>query len=149
MLFQAGRATGDGSTLLRTSGNLQIWKVPAATGELSAAMGIRVTREGGLNAVKSGDGRYLYFAKGRGKPGVWRRPLNGDINGREELVLESVQFWGLWALAKGGIYYLDLPQTSNSKIDLEFFDLKQKRTTKLAQLRERLNPWNLAIALDK
>jgi Tol biopolymer transport system component/DNA-binding winged helix-turn-helix (wHTH) protein len=130
------------------SGNLQIWKVPAATGELPSAPAIRVTREGGFNAVESEDGRYLYFAQGRGKPGVWRRPLNGDINSREESVLESVQFWGLWALAKGGIYYLDLPQTPNSKIDLEFFDLEQKRTTKLAQLGEPLNPWNPAIALS-
>ena len=63
-------------------------------------------------------------------------------------MLESVHFWGLWALAKGGIYYLDLPQTPNSKIDLEFFDLEQKRTTKLAQLGEPLNPWNPAIALS-
>jgi Tol biopolymer transport system component len=130
------------------SGNLQIWKAPAATGELPSAPAVRVTREGGINAVESEDGRYLYFAKGRGKPGVWRRPLNGDINSREESALQSVQFWGLWALAKCGIYYLDLGQAPNSKANLEFFDLEQKRTTKLAQLGEPLNPWNPAIALS-
>ena len=95
------------------SGKLQIWKMPAATGELASAPAVQVTRQGGINAVESEDGRYLYFAKGRGKPGVWRRPLNGDINSREEPVLESVQFWGLWALAKGGIYYLDVPPNSS------------------------------------
>lgn len=130
------------------SGSLQIWKVPAATGESPSTPAVQVTREGGFNAVESDDRRYLYFAKGRGKPGVWRRPLDGDINSYEESVLESVQFWGLWLLAKSGIYYLDVPQTPKPKATLEFFDLEQKRTTKLAQFGEPLNPWNPAIALS-
>jgi Tol biopolymer transport system component len=36
---------------------------------------IQVTRGGGFRALESPDGKYLYYAKGRGKPGLWRRNL--------------------------------------------------------------------------
>ena len=67
-------------------------------------MEVQVTTEGGFAAFESPDGKYLYYAKGRGEAGVWRKRLP---TGAEEVVLEDVKpgFWGYWAVVEGGIYF--------------------------------------------
>jgi Tol biopolymer transport system component len=52
------------------SGKFQIWTVD---GETPSHPAIQVTRGGGFRAFESSDGKYLYYANDRGKPGLSRR----------------------------------------------------------------------------
>ena len=49
------------------SGQLQLWKAPA-----EGSPAAQVTRKGGVLAVESLDGKFLYYAKGRVAPEIWR-----------------------------------------------------------------------------
>ncbi|MGA7411838.1 MAG: hypothetical protein WBW33_15270 [Bryobacteraceae bacterium] len=113
-------------------GEQQIWKVPAETGESPSTPAVQVTQGGGMNALETADGKYLYYAKGRGKKGLWRKDLTAP-NGREEPVLESLQDWGWWALAPQGVYFLEQQEIPfHSKARLRFLDLATKRISELA-----------------
>jgi Tol biopolymer transport system component/DNA-binding winged helix-turn-helix (wHTH) protein len=116
-------------------GNFEIWKMPASTGETPSSPAVKVTRNGGFNAYESRDSKYLYFAKGREKPGLWRVSLVAGANATEMPVLAAVQSWGSWALATDGIYFVaaDGPEP-NAKVRLKFFDLSTGRTRELAIL---------------
>ncbi len=85
------------------TGTWQVWK-KAADGSGSAE---QVTRNGGFAAFEAPDGKFLYYAKGRSVPGLWRRPLRGAAV--EEQVLDRLRagFWGYWGLAPDGIYFLE------------------------------------------
>ena len=131
------------------SGQGQIWKVPATTGESPSTPAVQVTQGGGVDAFESADGKYLYFAKGYEKPGLLRKEL-GDSKGREEEVLPSLQYWGWWALAPRGIYYFELPQSPpQARERLKFFDLVSKRTTQLATLEKPLDQSTAAVTLSR
>jgi Tol biopolymer transport system component len=130
------------------SGEQQIWKVPADTGESPSTPAVQVTHGGGIDAFESADGRHLYYAKGRGKTGLWRKAL-AVPNGREELVLEPLQYWGWWALAPQGIYFLEEPELPRlAKVRLKFFDLASKRITELATLEKPVNRTTPSICLS-
>jgi Tol biopolymer transport system component len=77
----------------------QLWKVPFKGGPP-----IRVTRNGGLYAIESEDGRFLYYSKFT-QPGIWRMPLAG---GEEVRILDEPggRQWFSWALSPNGIYFL-------------------------------------------
>ena len=131
------------------SGQDQIWKVPAATGESPSTPAVQVTQGGGVDAFESSDGRYLYFAKGYEKTGLWRRDLVGDVRGYEEPVLASLQHWGWWALAPQGVYYFEQPESPpQAGVHLKFFDLASERTTQLTTLEKPLNQWTAAVTLS-
>ena len=95
------------------TGSGQVWKMPSAGGPA-----VQVTHQGGFAAFESPDGRFLYYAKGLGVPGLWRIPTNG---GEEMEVLSSLEagYWGYWAVVENGIYYLD----TKAKPGINFFDL--------------------------
>jgi hypothetical protein len=54
------------------------------------------------------DGQYLYYAKGRGAEGLWRKRLP---DGPETVFVPELRagMWGYWALAEKGLYYVDWP----------------------------------------
>src|SRR4051794_20970275 len=91
---------------------MQIWKMPSAGGA-----SVQVTRHGGYGGFESADGRYFYHAKGDAVPGIWRIPANG---GEETEIVASLEagYWGYWALAESGIFYLDAAETPG----MNFFD---------------------------
>jgi hypothetical protein len=132
------------------SGHFQIWKVPADTGESSATPAARVTQHGGFNAFESADGKYLYFAKGPAKPGVWRRRLDARDDGVEEPVLESIEQWSWWSVSPNGIYFFQRleqqPQVRQTRIALKFFNLQSRRISQLALLHKPVGP--LALSPD-
>ena len=131
------------------SGDQQIWKVPAETGETPSTPAVQVTQGGGMNAVESADGEYLYYAKGRATKGLWRKELT-ITNGREESVLESLQFWGWWALGPQGVYFLEQPQTPrNAKVRLKFLDPATKRIRDLATLEKPVNYGTSTISVSR
>ncbi len=91
------------------TGPPEIYKKPATGGEA-----IRVTTNGGHQAIESLDGKWLYYSKsakrpgvpeslpGEGEPGIFRIPVAG---GQEQRILDEGVF-GRWALSKSGIYLL-------------------------------------------
>jgi Tol biopolymer transport system component/serine/threonine protein kinase len=83
------------------SGAWQIWKA-AADG---AGRPVQVTRMGGFGAIE-GPGGYLYYAKGRDVPGLWRVPAGG---GEETSVFPALNavLWGFFTATKDGVYALD------------------------------------------
>jgi len=86
------------------SGGWEIWKTRADSADADATA-IRITREGGIEATESPDGRYLYYAK-RETSGIWRLPLGGSGDVREEKVLD-LGGEGRWSLRPDGIFLLD------------------------------------------
>ncbi len=130
------------------SGQNQIWKVPAASGESPSTPAVQVTQGGGADALESADGKYLYFAKDYEKPGLWRKQLD-DNKSREEPVLTSLQHWGWWALAPQGVYFFEQPDSPpGAKTRLNFFDLASKRTSLLTTLDKPVNSNSAAVALS-
>jgi Tol biopolymer transport system component len=93
----------DGRTIYfgsNRSGGDQIWKIPATGGTPE-----QLTTQGGMIALASPDGRWIYYSKPQ-RSGLWRIPVTG---GNEQQVLNSPRdgFQGYWTLTKDGIYYLD------------------------------------------
>ncbi len=118
------------------TGAWQVWRVPSSGGQEE-----QVTRNGGFAAFQSGDGKYLYYAKGRGTAGLWRKQLP---DGAEELVLEELKpgYWGCWAVVENGVYFADQTGTSNSG-GIFFHDFA---TRKIRQIAEVQKPFAVADA---
>jgi serine/threonine protein kinase/Tol biopolymer transport system component len=115
----------------------QLWKVPFKGGPP-----VRVTKNGGVYAVESDDGRFLYYSKFT-ESGVWKMPVAG---GEEVRVLDQPagEQWFNWALSPSGIYFLtgDPP---NGKI--KFFDFATGKTTSIFALEKRV-PFFAGLALS-
>jgi Tol biopolymer transport system component len=104
------------------SGNWMIWKVPSEGGKP-----IQVTKEGGMEARESADGRFVYYHGyyDRQKKGVWRVPVAG---GPETLVLDSRE--GEWDLTEEGIYFID--ENAKPVPTICFYDFATRRIKSLA-----------------
>jgi Tol biopolymer transport system component len=88
------------------SGTFQIWKAQAA-GESPSQPAVQVTSGGGFHAIETGDGKYLYFRKGRGQPGLWRLAIGDHAGSHVEAVMPSLQPWGWWTLAQSGLFFFE------------------------------------------
>lgn len=82
------------------SGSWQIWTLP-----LPAGAARQITANGGMIALPSPDGNWIYYTK-TGLSGLWRIPVSGGAEG-QVLKSPSNGFQGYWALTRDGIYYLD------------------------------------------
>jgi dipeptidyl aminopeptidase/acylaminoacyl peptidase len=117
----------------------QLWKVLAAGGAP-----VQVTNSGGISAVESVDGKYLYFSKYE-QHGVWRMPLQG---GAEVQVLDQPDGpeWFNWGLTRDGIYFLD--SIKEPKATVDFFDFATAKTRPFYALDKPWD-WGLAVAPDE
>jgi Tol biopolymer transport system component/DNA-binding winged helix-turn-helix (wHTH) protein len=123
------------------TGPLQLWKTPFQGGSP-----VQVTRNGGVYAIESDDGRFLYYSKFE-QPGLWRMPLNG---GEETRVLDQPagSAWFDWALATTGIYFINASAEPNGRI--EFFDFASRKTTPIFSLQKPFyKPKGLALSPDR
>ena len=121
------------------SGAWEIWKI---TPEGNSAT--QITHLGGFAALPSTDGKYLYYAKGRDVPGLWRVPVDG---GEEVKMFEGppVGGWGYFAVVPEGIYY---PEVSVSgKGGLYFYSFATQRIS-IAMLVGDEHPCNGAPSLS-
>ena len=66
------------------TGTWQVWRVRA-----DGSVEEQVTSDGGFAAFESPDGRYLYYAKGRGAPGLWRKLLPNGARGNGAAAIEG------------------------------------------------------------
>jgi Tol biopolymer transport system component/DNA-binding winged helix-turn-helix (wHTH) protein len=87
------------------SGTMEIWKAPAQGGSA-----LQVTQGGGHEGFESPDGKLFYFLRPFGL-GLRSLPVNaGAQPGEPVRGMETVRE-GLWAMADGGIYFVDMAQT--------------------------------------
>jgi len=107
----------------RGGGVFQLWKI-----QLNGGVPIQVTRNGGVFAAESADGRFLYYSKYE-TPGVWRMPLNG---GDEMRILDQPpgESWWNWSLARNGIYFFGSNNLIKSGVN--FFDFASSKKILLA-----------------
>jgi len=103
-----------------------------------------VTKDDGIYAAESDDGRFLYFSKYE-QPGIWSMPLNG---GKEIQVLDKPAGYGWfnWTLTRDGIYFLN-DEPPHGKI--KFFDFATRKTVSIFALEEPVDDWGgLAVSPD-
>jgi Tol biopolymer transport system component len=119
------------------SGSLQIWKAPIEGGQAT-----QVTRQGGFEAIEAPDGKFIYYAKGRRLPDIWRIPVEG---GDEAPVLDHHRpaFWRAWAVTGQGIYFATAENPSRPLI--EFFNFATGKVTQIATLEK---PFSLGISVS-
>jgi Tol biopolymer transport system component/DNA-binding winged helix-turn-helix (wHTH) protein len=119
-------------------GAYQLWKMPFAGGSP-----VRVTTNGGVYAIESEDGRFLYYAKYTGC-GIWKRTLE---TGEESSPPINVCNWFEWALARDGIYFLNPDFHPNGRI--EFFDFAHGQSTPVFALEKPASQFGgLALSPD-
>jgi Tol biopolymer transport system component len=113
----------------------QIWKIPVQGGTP-----VQLTQHGGISAVESTDGRYLYYSKFE-EGGVWRMA----VEGREETKVLDVggDGWPNWALGAEGIYFLKFSKSPHPTI--QFLNFATGKTH-LVWTLEREPGWGISVS---
>jgi Tol biopolymer transport system component len=94
------------------TGSREIWKVPRVGGDA-----IQVTRAGGANAQASPDGKYIYYTKEPGLPGLFRTDLS---TGEETTIVpRRLRGSGGFAVTRKGVYFVEAGPAPNV---LQFID---------------------------
>lgn len=121
-------------------GAWQVWKLPVAGGTA-----IQVTREGGLIARESADGKLLYFTR-REQSGLWMMPTAG---GAETQVLDNLNPVDRdnWLVTAEAIYFISRPTLEAAT--LTRFDFTSRKTIPLTKLHRFFYRSGLALSPDK
>jgi len=83
----------------------------------------QLTKAGGYQAFESLDGKLVFYAKERSRPGIRSVPVGG---GPEVPVLQAAQH-NAWAVAEGGIYYIDYDHADSSTVPVNRFDFGDRQ----------------------
>jgi Tol biopolymer transport system component len=120
----------------KRSGSMQIWKTPSEGGQAA-----QVTKEGGFLGRESVDGKFIYYLKDRGVPGIWRAPVEG---GEEVLVLTQnkagidARSVRAWTVVEKGIYFANAEDPAKPLI--EFYSFATRKVTRVATLAQPFRP---------
>jgi Tol biopolymer transport system component/DNA-binding winged helix-turn-helix (wHTH) protein len=133
--------SGDGRWVYFSSnrgGSLQIWKAPAEGGQA-----VQVTKLGGFLGRESVDGKFVYYVKDRGIPGIWRVPVE---SGEEVLVLthHNAGLGRAWTVVKEGIYFATAEDPAKPLI--EFYSFATRKVTKVASLAK---PFSSGLSVSR
>ncbi len=117
-------------------GSANVWKLATQGGAV-----LPVTRGGGIYAVESLDGKYLYFSRSSHDPTIWRVPVG---RGAEEQVrgVPKPSDCSHWAITATGIYVID--GTGN----LLFYQFGKESVTKVYYDQRFLTDWSMAVSPD-
>jgi len=119
------------------TGGWQVWKAPAEGGQA-----VQLTQQGAREAFESFDGKFLYYTRGFGVPGIWKIPIAG---GEEIRVLDEA-LQGFWALLDTGIYFVNPKVMPRPTID--FFDFSTGRTKQVAVIEKELQLVSPSLAIS-
>jgi Tol biopolymer transport system component len=125
----------------RGGGPFQLWKIQLKGGRPP----VQVTKNGGVFAAESADGRFLYYSK-FDAPGIWRMPLSGE---EEVKVLDQPggdNWWG-WALTPNGIYFFD-ESNSGNQAGVKFLDFATGKRISIANVSRSSVCCGLAVSPD-
>ncbi len=108
------------------TGHSQVWKVPPRGGRA-----VQVTKNGGLEAFESPDGKALYYFNYSNARGLWKVPAEG---GEETPVLEKLKqgFLEYWNPTDEGIYFYNFREGG-----IEFFSFATHKITQIAKPGKR------------
>ena len=118
------------------NGGANVWKLPAQGGTPQP-----VTSNGGIYAVESFDGKYVYFSRNAQDATIWRVPVEGGV---EDLVGGAPKPFdpSHWVLAAAGIYIMDAVG------DLVLFDVDKHRSTTVFHDQRFITDWSMAVSPD-
>jgi Tol biopolymer transport system component len=122
------RWSRDGRSIYFTSnrsGEWQLWKLDPASDQKTL-----ITDHGGISALESYDGSTLYYAK-RESGGIFSRSISG---GPEARVIDGlhVNYWGAFAVTKGGIYFVDSEAAPRPMI--YYYDFRTRKSDQVLPL---------------
>jgi Tol biopolymer transport system component/DNA-binding winged helix-turn-helix (wHTH) protein len=127
------------------TGSWQLWRVPSNT-DTRRPGATRITTDGGLRAIETLDGRWIYYTKGQ-HTGLWRISTRG---GAEEKVLDGplFGFYSNWDVAQHGIYYISDRRTDS--LSLSYWPFQGDTTQVVSLLPDALYqiPSELPSATD-
>jgi WD40-like Beta Propeller Repeat len=112
------------------TGEFQIWKMPAEGGQA-----VRVTKNGGFEAVEAPGGHSLYYSKMEkheartGSAHLWKISLQ---TGEESLVFDRAIYPRYWAVTERGIYFV--PSDWSRRPAIEFFSFSTGQVTRVVSL---------------
>ena len=113
----------------------QVWKMPVQGGDP-----VQLTHHGGISAIESTDGRYLYYSKFE-DGGVWRMTAEGHD---ETQILDlDGDGWPNWDLSSEGIYFLRFSKSSPPTIQFLSFATGK---THIVWTLEREPGWGIAVS---
>ena len=123
----------------RGGGPFQLWKI-----QLNGGPPVQVTKNGGVFAAESADGRFLYYSKSD-VPGIWKMPLQG---GEETRVLDQPagDDWYNWALGQNGIYFIRRVN-AQPHATVQFFEFATHKIIPIWTLEKPDGP-GLAVSAD-
>jgi Tol biopolymer transport system component/DNA-binding winged helix-turn-helix (wHTH) protein len=122
------------STIRSSAAN--IWRLPVGGGAAEP-----VTRNSGLYAAESADGKYLYYSRSSADATIWRIPLSG---GTEEPVSGVPKPFdpSHWVIVAAGIYVVDGDGA------LYLYRLNDGTVTKLIHDAMFITDWSMAVSPD-
>jgi Tol biopolymer transport system component len=119
-------------------GAYQLWKMP-----FNGGSPVRVTTKGGVYAIESMDGRFLFYSKFH-ECGVWKKSLDTSEESRLPI---NVCHWFDWDVTRDGIYFLNPDIPPHGRI--EFFDLAHGQATPILALEKPASAYSgLALSPD-
>jgi Tol biopolymer transport system component len=137
------RWSRDGHTIYfgsNRTGRFEVWKMSASGGAA-----VRITRQGGLTATESPDGRFLYYAKHEGLPtSIWRVPLAG---GKEKSIADGLSYALNFVVGARGLYFLAVGDAPN-KTSIDFVEYATGKRTTLLNLGKQYW-WGMALSPDQ
>jgi Tol biopolymer transport system component/DNA-binding winged helix-turn-helix (wHTH) protein len=115
----------------------QIWKIDITSGAMS-----QVTRNGGIEAVISPDGKRLYYSNGHY---LYQKDLP---NGVETIVpgLENIQVDRYWDVTKSAIFFVPFYQGEEPAIYR--FDLESRKKTLVRRLDRKPFAWQIGLSIS-
>jgi Tol biopolymer transport system component len=105
--------------------------MPAAGGQP-----VQISKGGGADGSESPDGRLVYYTKvAEIGPGLWSMPVDG---GEEIRLLDSVWF-GYWAVAQNGIYFIDFNVAPDAPRPVKFFNFQSREVTEIGTVEQSVS----------
>jgi hypothetical protein len=102
-----------------------------------------VTRHGGVLALESLDGKFLYYTDRWRPSGIWRTSPGG---GKETLVIKQpINTW-YWTIEKDGVYFIDTD--TKPRATVKFWSFATRQTTTVAALAKSAWPNDPALAVS-